>query len=76
MILYSSEKYPCKRSKLHSLKRQDKFETNQKIKQKQKEQRLGIHEFPYKTEMELDAHVLCATTVVESFNSNPGQSQF
>ena len=28
--------------------RQDKFKTNKKIKQKQKEQRLGIHELLYK----------------------------
>ena len=34
---------------MHSPKRQDKFKTNEKIKRKQKEQKLGIHELLYKT---------------------------
>ena len=34
---------------MHSSKRQDKCETNLKIKRKQKEQRHGIHELIYKT---------------------------
>ena len=43
--------YPWERSEVHSPKGRDKFETNLKIKRKQKEQRLGNHEFLYKTEV-------------------------
>ena len=44
--------YQRERSNVHSQKRQDKFETNYKIKRKQKEQRLGINEILNKTGME------------------------
>ena len=47
----SGVEYPCKRSEVHSPRRQDKFETNLKIKQKHKEQRLGFLELLYKTEV-------------------------
>ena len=47
-LLRSSVEYPHERSKVHSPKRQDIFETNLKIKRKQKEQMLGIYEFLYK----------------------------
>ena len=43
-VTRSSVEYPCERSKVHSPKRPDKFETYLKIKRKQKEQRFGIHE--------------------------------
>ena len=52
----SSVKYPCKRWQLSSPKRQDKFETNQQIKRKQKEQRHEIHELLYRTEVGSGAH--------------------
>ena len=42
------------RSRVHSPKRQDKIETNKKIKRKQKEQRLGF-ELLYKTRVGLSA---------------------
>ena len=45
----SNAEYPCDRSKVHSPKRQDKYETDLKIKRKQKKQGLGIHELFYKT---------------------------
>ena len=52
----SSVEYPCERSKVHRPNRQAKFETNQKIKCKQKEQKLGINELLYKTGAESGAH--------------------
>ena len=44
----SSVEYTYLRSKVHSSWRPDKFETNQNIKSKQKEQRHKLHEFLYK----------------------------
>ena len=52
----SSVQNPCERSDVHSPKRQDKFETNLKIKRKQIEKKLGMHELLYKTEVESGAH--------------------
>ena len=68
----SNVEYPGERSKLHSPKKPDKFETNFMIKRKQKEQILGIHELLYKTGVgsgALDGEaspVLRTTPVVES----------
>ena len=52
----SSVEYPCERSKVHGPKRQDKLETNQKIKRQRKEQKFGIHELIYKTGVGSGAH--------------------
>ena len=51
VFVKSSVEYLCKWSEVHSQKRQDKYETNKKIKRKQKEQRLEINELFYKTEV-------------------------
>ena len=49
----SSVEYPCRRSREHSPKRQDKFDTNHKIKRKYKEQRLPR---THKSKVGSDAH--------------------
>ena len=46
----SSVNYQFKRSKVHSPKKQDKLETNQRGKQKHREQRLGLQEHLIKEE--------------------------
>ena len=51
-----SVEYPCERSTVHSPKRQDKFETNSKIKRKQNELKLKIRKLFHKTEVESGAH--------------------
>ena len=56
VCIVSCVEYPCERLKVHGPKRQDKFETNQQIKRKQKQQKVGIHKVLYKTGVESGAH--------------------
>ena len=66
---------------MHSPKRPDKLETNQKTKRKQKEQKLVIHELLYKTGVESGAcerlafAALRATPVVVSLMSKSVSNQ-